>query len=152
MDSDVAAAVGSGSSITLNGGASLLATGDGADGLTVVGTGASLTANGITVTTHGNVGGPFNFTALGAYNGGECSCVGDITGGGVMSLTDTIIVTTGTQAEGVLTQDGGQTTISGGSVTTSGLGAEGLSASGSGSDPGHRRRGHDEWRLRPERT
>ena len=132
-NSDAVSAVGGGASVTLNGGASVLATGDGADGLTVVGSGASLTANGIAVTTHGNVDPTFGFNSIGAFNGGECSCVGTITGGGMLSLTDTTIVTTGTLAQGVLTQDGGQTTISGGSVTTSGIGSHALFVTGAGS-------------------
>ena len=48
-----------------------------------------------------------------------------------MSLTDTTILTTGNLAQGVHTQDGGQTTISGGSVATSGIGSQGLFVTGS---------------------
>ena len=53
--------------------------------------------------------------------------------GGTIKLTDTIIVTTGSNAEGVNTNSGGMTTITGGSVTTSGNGAIGLFAHGAGS-------------------
>ncbi len=130
---DAAVAIGNGASLILNGGSTIFATADGTDGLDVIGTGASLTANGIAVTTHGNVGSTFGFNSIGAFNGGECSCVGTVTGGGLMSLTDTTILTTGNLAQGVLTQDGGQTTISGGSVTTSGIGSQALFVTGAGS-------------------
>jgi hypothetical protein len=131
LDSAAVAAVGSGSSITVNGGASVLTTGDGAAALNAIGTGSSLTANGITVTTHGNSEPIRGFEAIGAYNGSESS--GPYVGGGVMSLTNTTIVTTGTDGLGVLTQNGGVTTISGGSVSTSGESALGLQVSGTGS-------------------
>ena len=133
LDSAAVAAVGTGSSITLNGGASVLTTGDGSAALNAIGTGSSLTANGITVTTHGNFEPNLGFEGIGAYNGSECTCNGSVTGGGTLSLINTTIITTGTDAEGVLTQNGGQTTISGGSITTSGDSAIGLHASGAGS-------------------
>jgi hypothetical protein len=48
-----------------------------------------------------------------------------------MKLTDTIILTTGSDAEGGETNTGGRTKISGGSVTTSGAGSIGIFATGS---------------------
>ena len=50
-----------------------------------------------------------------------------------MGLTDTTILTTGSNASGVVTNSGGVTTISGGSVTTSGIGSQGLFVTGVGS-------------------
>ena len=66
--------------------------------------------------------------AVGAYNG-----VADAPTGGTLKLTDTAIVTTGVDAEGVQTNSGGVTTISGGSVTTSGIGSQALFVKGAGS-------------------
>ena len=121
--SDAIVSAGSGSSVTLNG-TTALANGDGAGGLILVGSGASLTATGVNVTTHGNPDVSDAYIAWGAYNGTGAG--GSPAGGGLLTLTNSSILTTGTQAGGVFTADGGVTNVSGSSVTTSGQDAHAL--------------------------
>ena len=108
---------GDGGTITLNNGTTVLTTGDGSAGLFVNGAGASLTATDVSVTTHGAIGTAYDFPAVGAYNG---SASPGVAAGGTMMLTDTTILTTGSDAYGLETNSGGQTTFSGGSVKTTG--------------------------------
>jgi hypothetical protein len=119
-----------GGSVTLSNGATILTTGDGSFGLFVNGAGASLTATEVSVTTRGAATAAFNVSAFGAYNGSASP--GDPIGG-TMKLTDTTILTTGTDADGVETNSGGVTTINVGSVTTSGIGSPGVLVTGAGS-------------------
>ncbi len=114
--------------ITLSGETTVLTTGAGSFGLFVNGAEASLTATGISVTTEGAPAtGAFPVPAFGAYNGNASP---GSPAGGTMTLTDTIIVTTGSSADGIVTNSGGVTTVTGGSVATSGDDAVGLYASG----------------------
>jgi hypothetical protein len=126
---DAVASDGAGSSITLSGGTTILTTGMGSAGLVVVGSGASLTATDVSITTHGNVDSSDGFIAYGAYNGSFST----FPTGGVMTLTDTTITTTGTGAIGVETNSGGVTNISGGAVSTAGQDAHALFVTGAGS-------------------
>ena len=128
---DAVASDGSGSSIALSGGTTILTMNNGSAGLVVVGSGAAATATGISITTHGNEDTSDGFLAFGAYNGQD-SAIG-FPNGGTMQLTNTIILTTGSNAPGVETNSGGVTTISGGSVTTLGIGSPALFATGAGS-------------------
>ena len=116
-----AASQGAGSSVTLSGGTTILTNGDGSVGLVVNGPGASLTATGVSVTTHGGTDTSTGFVAFGAYNGPFMS----FATGGAMKLTDTTIATTGSGAYGVVTGAGGTTTLNGTKVVTSGGGAVG---------------------------
>ena len=70
----------------------VLTTGAGSFGLFVNGAGSSLTATDVSVTTSGGIEPTFNAPAIGAYNGSASP--GDPTGG-VMTLIDTTIATTG---------------------------------------------------------
>src|SRR5574337_724779 len=119
-----------GTSVSLSGGTAILTTGDGSGGLAVNG-GASLTTNGVSVTTHGGVDPNDGFAAVGAFNGGAPLL--EIAAGGTMSLTDTTIATTGDNAPGVVTRDGGTTTVASGSVSTSGASANAVDTAGAGS-------------------
>ena len=74
------------------------------------GAGASLTATGISITTHGNIDTSDGFAAFGAYNG----IGGAAPAGGTMSLTNVTIVTTGQSAGGVAANGGGVTTSAAG--------------------------------------
>ena len=120
---------GDGGTIALSNGTKILTTGDGSAGLFVNGATASLMATDVSVTTHGARGPTFNFPAIGAYNGFASP---GAAAGGTMKLTDTTILTTGSDAYGIETNSGGVTTVSGGSVTTSGLHAIGVLTQGSG--------------------
>src|SRR5208282_112865 len=117
-----AASQGAGSSVTLSGGTTILTNGDGSVGLVVNGPGASLTATGVSVTTHGGTDTSTGFVAVGAFNGPFMS----FATGGAMKLTDTTIVTTGAGAQGVVTNSGGATTLTGTTIQTSGSDAYGV--------------------------
>ncbi len=129
------ASAGAGSKITLTGGSetplTIQTTGNGGIGVAVNGAGASLTATGVTITTSGGIDSSSGIAipAFGAYNGAGPGT----TAGGLMTLTNTSITTTGTGADGVVAATGGVTTINGGTVSTSGAGALGLYATGAGS-------------------
>jgi hypothetical protein len=88
-------------------------TGDGAKGLSVVGAGSSITASDLTVTTSGTVDSAGK-SAAAVHNGSSPGT--PYTSGGTLSLTDVTVQTSGANSNGVLTRDGGVTTISGGSV------------------------------------
>ena len=92
--------------------------------------GGSLTATGVSVTTHGNPDPSDGFLAFGAYNGNFGPSA---PAGGTISLTNTTIVTTGASAIGVFTSSGGSTALANNSVTTSGQDAHALVVTGSGS-------------------
>jgi hypothetical protein len=119
-----------GGSVALMDGTTVLTTGGGSFGLFVNGAGSSLTATDVSVTTSGGIGPAFGAPAIGAYNGSASP--GDATGG-LMTLTDTTVTTTGVGAIGLETNNGGVTNISGGSVTTAGQDAHALLVTGSGS-------------------
>jgi Autochaperone Domain Type 1 len=134
VSADAVASDGSGSSITLNGGTTILTMNNGSAGLVVVGSGAAAMATGIGITTHGNEDTSDGFIAAGAYNGQDAG--GAFPNGGTMQLTNTVILTTGSNAPGVETNSGGMTTISGGSVMTTGVGSVGILATGSAETEG----------------
>jgi autotransporter family porin len=127
-DSSYAAGVTAGGSLSLNG-TTITATGLGSGGLFVNGTGGVLDATNVSVRTRGGIDPSTGDHADGAFNG---SYPGD-PGGGTMTLTNLTIQTSGADAPGVATEDGGLTKISGGSITTSGDGATGLGVNGAGS-------------------
>ena len=110
---------------TLNlSGTTITATGDGSGGLYANGTGSTVTGTELTITTHGDYDSENNFHAAGIAN----QSYGEISGGGLVTLTSSSILTTGTQATGVYTANGGTTTINGGSVTTQGTQADAIGA------------------------
>lgn len=109
-------------------GATLAATGLGSPGLVINGTGGSVAANNLSITTTGEISTLTGSHADGVYNGG----FGSLTGGGVMTVTDTSVKTAGTQAYGVSVGAGGTTTFLGGAVSTQGAGANAAIASGGG--------------------
>jgi hypothetical protein len=122
---------------TLNGsvtisGTTILTTANGASGLLAIGSGASMTATNVSVTTRGGVDSSDGFHAFGAYNGYSNYPPG-YPSGGALTLTNTSITTTGSGANGVTTNSGGVTTINGGAVSTAGANAIGLYATGVGS-------------------
>ena len=123
------AAVVGGGTINLNG-TTILASGDGSAGIVINGAGGVINATGVNITTHGNVDTSLGNYADGAYNG---SYGATYPSGGTMTITNSTITTTGTDANGVVTNSGGVTNINGGSITTTGNGALGLEASGAGS-------------------
>ena len=107
-------------------GAKVITTGAGSSGLVVVDATSSLTATNVTVSTSGGIDTSGNFHAHGAYNGPSPTG----TSGGMMTLNNVTIATSGNQSNGVVTAAGGQTTINGGSVTTTGAGGIRLLADG----------------------
>jgi hypothetical protein len=109
-------------------GASVTTTGEGSTGLAVNGATSSLTATGIGVTTQGGVDPATSFHADGAFNGPS----GSLSSGGLLSLTNSTITTSGAGANGVSTSTGGRTTVSGGSVMTTGLETQGISVGNGG--------------------
>ena len=118
-----------GGSIALSDGTTVLTTGDGSAGLFVNGVGASITATGITVTTTGApaTGGFPSSSAL------RAACVARLPDRGDAVAHRHRRVTGGLNAYGVFTNSDGQTTINGGSVTTSGTHAIGVLTQNSGS-------------------
>ena len=112
-----------GASITLSGGTTILTFGDGSHGLAVNGSGASLSATGIGVKTHG-------VAAFGAANGFGP----EFSAGGAMTLTDANIVTFGQDAHAVVVSGPGSiTTLGNGNVlATQGDGAIGIYATAGG--------------------
>ena len=114
---------------TLNlSGTTITATGDGSGGLFANGTGSTVTATGVTITTHGNYDTVNNFGPAGVTN----QSYPGSPGGGVVTLTNSSILTTGTQSPGVYTSDGGTTNLTGDSITTSGPNAQGVNTTNSG--------------------
>ena len=124
-----AAAVVNGGSLTISG-AKLTTTGDGAPGLFINGSGGNVTASNLTISTSGNVWTSGNGShADGIYNG----TFGSFSGGGVMTVTDTTVKTTGYEAPGVSVGVGGTTTFLGGAVATHGQQAQAAEAANGGS-------------------
>jgi len=108
-------------------GTSITATGLGAGGIGLNGSTASLTGANLTIVTHGDFDAANSFGAAGLTNQG----FGQNTGGGVVSLTNSTIATTGSQAIGAANLNSGLMTITGGAITTSGVQSSGiLTASG----------------------
>jgi fibronectin-binding autotransporter adhesin len=109
-------------SITLTGSTTILTAGSDSSGLMVAGAGSSVNATDVGVKT-------ISSGSAGAYNGFDAHALG----GGSLSLTNATIVTLGDDANGVVTNGGGQTTITGGSINVGGLGSKGLFVAGAGS-------------------
>ena len=118
-----------GGTVNLNGTA-ISATGLGSGGLFVNGTGGVLNATSVSITTQGGVDPATGDHADGAFNGPYLP--GGLTSGGFMSLTNSMIATSGVGANGAESGAGGTTTISGGLVKTTGLEALGIIADGGG--------------------
>ena len=116
---DVILGEGAGSSVSVSG-ATISSTGLGSPGATLIGAGSSMSLSNDKITTSGQ---PFaaGRDAAGVFNGTSAS--GDFVGGGALTITDSMIKTSGASATGVATENGGKTTISGGSVTTTGTAA-----------------------------
>ena len=98
----------SGGAVQLTG-ATVTTSGNGSTGLAVNGPSSSLTASGVSVKTSGGVDSTTGDHAYGAYNGPYLP--GGLTSGGVLSLTNSTIATTGAQMAGVYTSIGGTTTL-----------------------------------------
>ena len=111
------AGVYGGGTVDLNGTA-ISATGVGSGGVFVNGTGGVLNATDVSISTQGGEDTSTGANADGAYNGAYLP--GGLTSGGLMSLTNSKITTSGAGAAGVVTQNGGVTNVTGGSVATSG--------------------------------
>ena len=114
---DVIVGQGAGTSVNVSG-ATIAATGLGSPGASLVGAGSSMSLTNVHITTSGD---PFasGRDAVGAFNGTSAS--GDFVGGGTLTITNSTIATSGDQAKGIVTRDGGVTTVSGGSVSTAGV-------------------------------
>ena len=121
------AGVYGGGTVDLNGTA-ISATGVGSGGVFVNGTGGVLNATDVSISTQGGEDTSTGANADGAYNGAYLP--GGLTSGGLMSLTNSKITTSGAGAAGVVTQNGGVTNVSGGSVATSGQDADALVVTG----------------------
>lgn len=113
---DVIVGQGAGTNVSVSG-ATILATGLGAPGVSLVGAGSSMSLSNDTITTSGQ---PYETgrDAIGVYNG--TNAAGTFVGGGTLQITNSTIMTSGASAFGVDTEDGGSTKISGGSIATSG--------------------------------
>jgi hypothetical protein len=111
-------------------GATVTTGGAGSTGLVVHGATSSLSTSGVSVTTSGAIDPATGDHADGAFNGPYFP--GGLTSGGLMSLTNSTIATSGAGANGVETGAGGTTTISGGSVMTTGLETQGVSIGNGG--------------------
>jgi hypothetical protein len=122
FDATPAVVADKGASVTISGGTVGTSGQGGAWGLWADGTGTSLTATNVQVTTTGNIDSTNN-VALGAY----------ATNGATMSLTGVTINTSGAGAHGVESGGGSSIAISGGSVTTGGANAFGLFSTDPGS-------------------
>ena len=139
-------------------GATVTTTNNGSVGLLLSGTGSSLTASNVAVSTQG---------AMDPANGYDSQAVWN--GGGKATLTNVTAKTSGVGQDGVDTVLGGTTTINGGSITTTGDGSAGLGTAnqgfpgggtvnatnttivtkGSGADRRDKRDDCDQGRLRP---
>ena len=97
-------------------------------GLSAFGTGSSVTASNLTVTTKGTVNPADGVLPFGVYNGPGACC----SAGGVVMLDNVNVITYGASAPGVFTNTGGVTTLTATSVTTAGLGSLGVSSIGGG--------------------
>jgi hypothetical protein len=127
-----AVVAGSGATVTITG-ATVSTTGVGANGLTVVDAGSSLTATNVTVTTTADANTTSNLYALGAYNGPAFDGVNQTTAsGGTMTLNNVSISTSGYQSHAVVVETGGVTTIAGGVFSTTGAQAVGVDVGAGG--------------------
>ena len=122
----IASATGTGF-VSLNG-AILVSTGDGSGGLAVNGSGAELDIVNSTVSTSGGLDTASGLHAYGAAN----TAFETFTTGGSLKLNSTQISTSGAAMFGVYTGAASTTTISGGSISTSGAGAHALYTTGAG--------------------
>ncbi len=122
--SSFVAGVTAGGTLTLSG-TTITGTGDGSGGIYVNGTGGTLTASNLIITTHGDTDAATGDNAAGAYNG---SFGTEYVGGGAMTLNNVSITTSGNYGQGVVTQNSGTTSVYGGSITTSGNDADAIQA------------------------
>jgi fibronectin-binding autotransporter adhesin len=127
-DSSYVAGIIAGGALSLAG-TTISSTGPGSGGVFINGTGGTLNATGVTITTAGGVDPSTGFSAVGAYNGSYPG----YPQGGTMTFTGSTITTSGFEADGIDTESGGRTTINGGSVSTSGANTSGLYATDAGS-------------------
>ncbi|HXE26776.1 MAG TPA: autotransporter outer membrane beta-barrel domain-containing protein [Roseiarcus sp.] len=86
----------------------------------VQGTGTTLVASNLSVTTTGTINPATGNHAQGLYNGNGVGSDGGPTGGASATLTNVAILTKGFDAAGVDTENGATTTLNGGSVSTTG--------------------------------
>jgi Autochaperone Domain Type 1 len=103
-------------------GTTITATGDGSGGLAANGTGSTITATGISITTNGNVD-----TSTGSHASGIANqTYSTYIGGGIVTLSDSTMLTTGGQANGSYTANGGITTLTNDSIATQGTNSLGV--------------------------
>jgi fibronectin-binding autotransporter adhesin len=107
-----------GGAVALTGGA-VNTTGDGAIGLSLVGAGSSLSANGVHVGTTGGVDTATGYHGHAIYNGPGASAAS----GGNLFLTNVTASTAGLQSSALLTDTGGVTKVTGGALSTTGVSA-----------------------------
>lgn len=107
-----------GGSVALTGGA-VNTTGDGANGLSVVGEGSSLSATRLNVGTTGGLDTATGIHAHAIYNGPGVSGPS----GGNLTLTNVTAAAAGLQSDALLTDAGGVTRATGGAFSTTGAGA-----------------------------
>ena len=111
-------------------GATVTTSGAGSIGLVVLGGTSSLSVNGISVATSGGIDSATGDHADGAFNGPYLP--GGLISGGLMSLNNSTIATSGSGADGVVTDVGGTTTLTETKVSTSGVGAVGIESTAGG--------------------
>ena len=109
-------------------GANISTTGDGSGGLGVNGAGSEIDASAVTIATTGGFDPVSGLHAYGAAN----SPHGGFSTGGVLKLTDVTITTAGDAMHGVYAGANSTTTLTGGSVATSGANADALHVTGEG--------------------
>ncbi len=97
----------------------LTTTGNGSAGLVVNGAGGQLTASNLTISTSGGIDAPSQSHADGVFNG----AFGNYASGGVMTVANSSVKTSGFQSYGVSGAAGSTTSFLGGSIATTGDGA-----------------------------
>src|SRR6185437_6944865 len=101
-------------------GTTISTSGNAGKGFDVQGTGTTLVASNLSVTTTGTINPATGNHAQGLYNGNGVGSDGGPTGGASATLTNVAILTKGFFAAGVATENGATTMLNGGSVSTTG--------------------------------
>jgi hypothetical protein len=121
---------GAGTTVAVSG-TTISTIGNASQGLQVLGTGSSLTASNLSVSTKGTINSADGDHAYGVYNGSSANT--SYPGGGTASLTNVIVNTSGVTSAGVVTNSGGVTNVGGSLVATLGQDAHALYTTGGGS-------------------
>jgi hypothetical protein len=115
-------AIGEGNANIRLTGTTITTTSDGSGGIFVNGTGSTVTGTGLTIKVLGNYDTVNNYGPTGFTN----ESYPGFFGGGISSLTNSSILTTGTNAPGGYTASGGITTLNAVSIVTSGFNSYGV--------------------------